>query len=175
MQVTYALGWCMLRAAGRELGYTQAVETFQAAIAAGRALDVFRRFIAAQGGDPRVCDDYSLLPAAAQRLEFSAPASGFIARIDSFEVGMAAIDTGAGRRKKEDAIAYGSGFTFHANVGDKVEKGQKLVTIHSDRPEQATAVRERLAQAIRIDPRPAAKPKMILHLVDKDGIRPWPY
>ena len=49
---------------------------------------------------------------------------------------MAAIDTGAGRRKKEDAIAYGSGFVFHANVGDPVEKGQTLVTIHSDRPEQ---------------------------------------
>ena len=88
---------------------------------------------------------------------------------------MAAIDTGAGRRKKEDAIAYGSGFIFHANVGDRVEKGQKLVTVHSDRPEQTTAVLERLAQAIQIGPRPVAKPKMILHLVDKDGIKPWPY
>ncbi len=175
MEVTFALGWCMLRAAGQELDYPQAIEKFEEAIASGRALDVFRRFIAAQGGDPRVCDDYSLLPAAAQRLEFAAPASGFIARIDSFAVGMAAIDTGAGRRKKEDAIAYGSGFIFHANVGDKVEKGQKLVTIHSDRPEQTTAVLDRLAQAIRIGPRPVAKPRMILHLVDKDGIKPWPY
>jgi pyrimidine-nucleoside phosphorylase len=175
MQVTYALGYCMLRAAGKELDYPQALEKFKEAITSGRALEVFRRFIAAQGGDPRVCDDYSLLPAAAQRLEFAAPASGFIARIDSFEVGMAAIDTGAGRRKKEDAIAYGSGFIFHANIGDKVEKGQKLVTIHSDRPEQATAVLERLAQAIHIGPQSVAKPKMILHLVDKDGIRPWPY
>ncbi len=175
MQVTYALGWCMLRAAGQEMGYPQAIEKFGEAIASGRALDVFRRFIAAQGGNAKVCDDYSLLPAAPLQAEFAAPVSGFITRVDSFEVGMTAIDTGAGRRKKEDAIAYGSGFTFHANVGDKVEKGQKLVSIHSDRPQQAPAVLERLAKAIQIGPRPAAKPKMILHLVDKDGVRPWPY
>jgi pyrimidine-nucleoside phosphorylase len=175
MQVTHALGYCMLQAAGGKLSYTQALERFAEAIASGRALDVFRSFIAAQGGDPRVCDDYSLLPASSQQVEFSAPASGFLARIDSFAVGMAAIDTGAGRRKKEDAIAYGSGFVFHANVGDKIEKGQKLVTIHSDRPEQMPAVMERLAAAIQFSRQPVARPKTVLHLVDKDGVRPWPY
>jgi len=175
MQVTYALGWCMLQAAGKTAAYARAVGMFQEAIASGRALGVFRSFIAAQGGDPRVCDDYSLLPAARQQTEFLAPSSGHIARIDSYAVGMAAIDTGAGRRKKEDAVAYGSGFVFHANVGDKIRKGQKLVTVHSDRPERTPAVLERLAQAIRIGPQPAAKPKMILHLVDKDGVHPWLY
>ena len=174
MEVTFALGWCMLRAAGNEMAYARAVEMFQQAIASGRALEVFRRFIAAQGGDPGVCDDYALLPAAAQQAEFAAPASGFIAGIDSYAVGMAAIDTGAGRRKKEDAIAYGSGFIFHANVGDKVAKGQKLVTIHSDRPAQTPAVLERLAAAIRFSAKPVARPKMVLHLVDKDGVHPWP-
>jgi len=88
---------------------------------------------------------------------------------------MAAIDTGAGRRRKEEAIAYGSGFIFHANVGDRVEKGQKLVTVHSDRPGQTPAVMERLAAAIAISRKPVPRPKMILHLVDNDGVHPWPY
>jgi pyrimidine-nucleoside phosphorylase len=175
MQVTYALGFCMLRAAGKRMDFEKAVELFQDAIVSGRALEVFRRFIAAQNGNPKVCDDYSLLPASSQQVEFIAPVSGYISRIDSYAVGMAAIDTGAGRRKKEDAIAFGSGFVFHANVSDRIEKGQTLVTIHSDRPEQTPAVLERLGKAIQIGPRPVAKPKMILHLVDKDGIRPWPY
>jgi pyrimidine-nucleoside phosphorylase len=174
MQVTYALGFCMLRAAGKATGYAQAVEMFQETIASGRALEVFRRFIAAQGGDPRICDDYSLLPASSQQLEFTAPVSGYVSRIDSYAVGMAAIDTGAGRRKKEDAIGYGSGFVFHANVGDKVVKGQKLATIHSDRPEQTPSVLTRLSVAIEFSQQPVAKPKMILHLVDKEGVKPWP-
>jgi pyrimidine-nucleoside phosphorylase len=175
MEVTYALGWCMLRAAGNKMTYDRAVTTFREAIASGRALEVFRSFIAAQGGDAKICDDYSLLPAAREKIAFSAPASGIISRIDSFEVGMAAIDTGAGRRRKEDAIAYGSGFIFHANVGDRIEKGQKLITVHSDRPEQTTAVLERLGKAIQIGQQPMARPKMVLHLVDKDGVQPWPY
>jgi len=175
MQVTYALGFCMLRAAGHKTSYAQAGEMFREAIASGRALDVFRRFIAAQGGDPRVCDDFSLLPAASQKVEFPAPASGFITAIDAFRVGMAAIETGAGRRKKEDAVAFGSGFVFHANVGDRIEKGQSIVTVHSDRPERTPEVLERLGQAIRIGSRSVAKPKMVLHLVDKDGVHPWPY
>jgi pyrimidine-nucleoside phosphorylase len=175
LQVTYALGFCMLRAAGKATSYAQAKAMFEGAITSGRALDVFKRFIAAQGGDPRVCDDYSLLPAASERVEFPAPASGTIAAIDTFSVGMAAIETGAGRRKKEDAVAFGSGFIFHANVGDRIEKGQSIVTVHSDRPERTPAVLERLRQAIRIGPRSVAKPKMVLHLVDKDGVRSWDY
>ena len=173
MQVTYALGYAMLRAAGRKVEYKEAAAEFDAAIAGGRAMDVFRRFVAAQGGDARVCDDYSLLPAAAERAEYRAPAAGIIQAIDSLEVGMAAIDTGAGRRKKEDAIAYGSGFTFQANVGDRVEKSQVLVTVHSDRPDRTADVLARLGAAIRIGPQPVPRPKMVHHLVDKDGARLW--
>jgi pyrimidine-nucleoside phosphorylase len=175
MQVTFALGWCMLRAAGKEMEFGRAVEMFEQAIASGRALEVFRRFIAAQGGDARACDDYALLPACRHREELPAPAAGHIERIDSFAVGMAAIDTGAGRRRKEDAVDHGAGFVFHANVGDSVKKGEPLLTIHSDRPELLPAVRERLLAAIRIGARPVARAKMILHLVDKDGVTPWPY
>ena len=173
MEVTYALGFGMLKAAGQKTSEAQAGEMFREAIASGRALDVFRRFIAAQGGDPRVCDDYSLLPASSGKAEFPAPASGFIEAIDSFQIGMAAIDTGAGRKVKEDAIDYGSGFVFQAKVGDRIEKGQTIVTVHSDRPERTPAVLERLGQAIRIGPGPVAGPKMVLYLVDKDGVYPW--
>ena len=174
MEATYALGFCMLRLAGKKISYAEASEIFHQAIASGRALDVFKRFIAAQGGDPRVCDDYSLLPAALQQVEYRAPSSGFLAAIDALSVGLAAIDTGAGRRKKEDTISFGSGLVFKAKVGDRVRKGQKIVSIHTDRPEQISAVLERLGQAIRIGPRCVAKPKMVLHMVDKDGIHPWP-
>ncbi len=115
----------------------------------------------------------SLLPAAAERTEFPAARSGFVEAIDAFEVGRAAIDTGAGRRRKEDAVAHGGGFVFHAKIGDPVEKGRPVVTVHSDRPDRLPAVLERLAGAIRIGPRPVAAPELVRHLVDRDGVRPW--
>ncbi len=173
LEVTFALGECMLRAAGRRMARGEAEGMFREAIASGRALDVFRRFIAAQGGDPRVCDDPSLLPAAAERVTYAALRSGYVEAIDAFEVGMAAIDTGAGRKRKEDAVAHGGGFVFHAKIGDPVEKGRPVVTVHSDRPDRLPAVLERLSGAIRIGPRPVVAPKLIRHLVDKDGVHPW--
>jgi pyrimidine-nucleoside phosphorylase len=175
LEVTYALGYCMLRAAGFDLTYAQVENKFQAEIASGRVLEIFRRFISAQGGDAKVCDDYSILPAAREKIEFTAQVSGYVSRIDSFAVGMAAIDAGAGRRKKEDAIDHGSGFVFQAKVGDKVKKGQPLVAIHCDRSAQIPAVRERLQAAIQFSQKPVPKPKMVLHLVDKDGVHPWPH
>ena len=104
-----------------------------------------------------------------------APRAGRGARREGGGPGGAQRRHGAGRRRKEDAVAHGAGFIFHANVGDAVKKGQPLLTIHSDRPDTLPAVRERLLAAIRIGARPVAKPKMILHLVDKDGVRPWPH
>ncbi len=173
LEISFALGECMLKVAGLTTAAAGAKGLFREAIASGRALDVFRRFVAAQGGDPRVCDDPARLPAAAERTELPAPSTGFIESIDAFEVGMAAIDTGAGRKKKEDAVAPGAGFVFHAKIGDPVEKGRPLVTVHSDRPDRLPAVLERLSGAIRIGPRPVAVPKLIRHRVDKDGVRPW--
>lgn len=173
MEVSFALAYCMLRLAGKKIGYAEAAQLFRETIASGRSLEVFRRFIAGQGGDPRVCDDYSLLPAAAQQVEFRAPSSGFIVGIDAFPVGMAAIDIGAGRRKKGDGIRYGSGFIFHAKLGGRVEKGQAIVTVHSDRPDQTAAALERLERAIRIGPQYAAPPRLVAHIVDKDGVRIW--
>ena len=175
MQVTYALGFCMLRAAGRETA------TRRPPKCSGRPSPRAGPWTSSGGSSPpraAIRGSATIIPCCPpprERMEFAAPASGFIEAIDAFSVGMAAIDTGAGRRKKEDAIAYGSGFVFHASVGDRVEKGQTIVTVHSDRPERTPAVLERLGRAIRIGPRPVAKPKMILHLVDKDGARPWPY
>jgi len=173
LEVSFALGECMLNAAGRTKTGAEAGRMLREAVASGRALDVFRRFLAAQGGDPRVCDDPARLPTAAERTEFLAPRSGFIEAIDAFEVGMAAIDTGAGRKRKEDAVAPGAGFVFQAKVGDPVEKGRPVVAVHSDRPDRLPAVLERLAGAIRIGPGPVAAPKLIRHLVDRNGIHPW--
>jgi pyrimidine-nucleoside phosphorylase len=174
LRVSFALGTCMLRTAGRDVSCKEAAEMFMEAIVSGRALEIFRKFIAAQGGDARVCADYSLLPAAAETSELLAPGSGFIQSIDAFAVGMAAIDVGAGRRSHEDSIGHGSGFIFRAKVGDKVEKGRALVTVHSDRPAATPDIMERLRSAIKIGPGPVRPPRLVRRLVDKDGVHPWP-
>ncbi|MDT4937955.1 MAG: thymidine phosphorylase [Pseudonocardiales bacterium] len=95
----------------------------------GRAMDVWRRMIAAQGGDP-----LAPLPVAAERHVVAAPSSGVLTRLDAMAVGVAAWRLGAGRARKEDAVSAGAGVVMHAKPGDQVRAGQPLLELHTDEP-----------------------------------------
>ena len=102
----------------------------------GRAMDVWRRMISAQGGDPAAA-----LPTARERHIVTAPASGVLSRLDAFAVGVAAWRLGAGRARKEDPVSAGAGVVMLAKPGDAVEQGQPLLELHADDPDRfATAL-----------------------------------
>jgi thymidine phosphorylase len=95
----------------------------------GRAMDVWRAMIAAQGGDPA-----APLPTARERHVVAAPVSGLLTRLDAFAVGVAAWRLGAGRARKEDAVSAGAGVVMLAKPGDEVREGQPLLELHTDDP-----------------------------------------
>jgi thymidine phosphorylase len=100
-----------------------------AALRDGRAMDVWRRMVAAQGGDP-----LAPLPVAAERHVVTAPATGVLTRLDALAVGVAAWRLGAGRARKEDAVSAGAGVVMFAKPGDAVHEGQPLLELHTDDP-----------------------------------------
>jgi thymidine phosphorylase len=131
VELTVALGREMLTAAGID-GKDPAE-----ALRDGSAMDVWRRMIAAQGGDPD-----ARLPTAAETDVVPAPASGVLRRLDAYAVGLAAWRLGAGRARKEDRVSAGAGVEMHAKPGDDVREGDPLLTLHADdakRFEQALA------------------------------------
>ncbi|HEY9373246.1 thymidine phosphorylase [Streptomyces sp.] len=101
------------------------------ALADGSAMDVWRRMIAAQGGDPD-----ATLPVAREQHVVTAPTSGVLTRLDAYDVGIAAWRLGAGRARKEDPVQAGAGVQLHAKPGDTVTAGQPLMTLHTDTPEK---------------------------------------
>jgi pyrimidine-nucleoside phosphorylase len=173
MAVTFGLGAGMLVAAGIETDYERAIQKLKKTLGSGEPLEIFRKFIAAQGGETRVCDDYSLLPQSKHQEELPAETDGYISKINAYEVGMTAIDIGAGRRKKDETIDHSAGFVFNKKVGDKIKKGETILTIHTNKPESIDAAKERLKKAIFITPGKGEERKMILYLVDKKGIKEW--
>ncbi len=171
MAVTFALGAAMLVAAGVETDYDRALQTLEEVLASGKPLEVFRKFIAAQEGDPAVCDDYALLPRSGHQVVLAAEREGFISKIDAYEVGMAAIDIGAGRRQKEDTIDHSAGFIFNKKVGDRVEPGDTILTIHTNNEKSIEGAKVRLTNAITITLNEPKERKKILYRVDKDGMK----
>jgi len=139
VDLTVALAREMLDAAGR----TDADP--RAALADGRAMDVWRRMISAQGGDPD-----APLPTAKETETITAPADGVLTRLDAYAVGVCAWRLGAGRARQGDAVQAAAGVELHAKPGDRVTAGQPLLTMHTDTPERFDRARQALEGGIDI-------------------------
>lgn len=98
-------------------------------LSSGAALEKFRRMIEAQGGDPRVVDDPSILPQARFRAQVIANAMGYIELVDAYDIGRAASALGAGRQKKEDVIDPTAGILLRKKVGDEVKAGDEIAVL----------------------------------------------
>lgn len=124
----------------------------QEALESGAGLRLFQRVIELQGGDPRVCDDPSLLPRAPETVELRAVESGYVTRIACREVGHAAMLLGAGRETVESRIDPAVGLILHKNVGDEVDAGDLLLTLHVGGRQRLEEVVARLQAAILVTP-----------------------
>lgn len=113
-----------------------------AALKDGRAMDVWRRMIAAQGGDPA-----AKLPVARESETIYAPADGVLVGLDALSIGVAAWRLGAGRARKEDQVQAGAGVRMHAKPGAVVRSGEPLMTMLTDDPSRFNRAREALQDA----------------------------
>jgi pyrimidine-nucleoside phosphorylase len=128
-------------------------------IASGKALEKFRECIRLQGGDARVIDDTSLLPTAKLHATVTSKTSGYVTSTQCRDLGVALAMLEGGRGKKEDLIDHGVGLEFHKRIGDSVESGEKLVTIHYNAEAKLDEARNLIAASFEIgNTRPAARP-----------------
>ncbi|MEX1908191.1 thymidine phosphorylase [Janibacter sp. Y6] len=161
VDLTVALAVEMLAGAGRP----QDEAEVRAALSDGRAMDVWRAMISAQGGDPQ-----AELPRARETEQVVADRDGVLESLDALAVGVAAWRLGAGRARKEDPVQAGAGVELHARPGDQVRAGQPLLTLHTDTPERFARAQEALAGAWRVGDTAAASGSVVLDRVDADGV-----
>jgi len=131
----------------------------------GAGRERFERMLAAQGGHLE-----RGLPLAPARIAVGADVDGYVEGIDALEVGLSALELGAGRTRKEDRIDPAAGFVIQAPVGARVRKGEPLVTVHARTPELVERVASRIRNAWRIVDREVRRPPHVLARVDRDGV-----
>jgi pyrimidine-nucleoside phosphorylase len=117
------------------------------AIADGSAFRKFRLLVQAQGGDPTYVDDVSKLPRARFVENVNSPWAGWLEHVDARLVGEASVSLGAGRSRKTDAIDHAVGIVVHHRVGDRVEEGEPLFTIHANDEGRAAEARHQILSA----------------------------
>lgn len=161
-EVTLALTAEMLVLGGKAKDEAEARKKLLAVIADGSAEKKLHQLVAAQGGDPSAIADLSKLPRAKSTVTVAATAKGFITGIDSEAIGLAAMALGAGREKSTDTIDAAVGFVLEKKVGDAVQVGEPLVTVHLNSDARLADVKARILKAYRIGEAAPAKRPLIL-------------
>ncbi|PFH82036.1 pyrimidine-nucleoside phosphorylase [Bacillus sp. AFS088145] len=130
----------------------------------GKALEVFKAFLVAQGGDGSVVDDPSKLPQAKYVQEVVAKQDGYVSQIVADAVGTAAMKLGAGRATKESVIDLAVGLMLNKKVGEAVKKGESLVTVYSS-TEDISEVEKDLLENIKISTEKVEEPTLVYDLI----------
>jgi len=154
MEVTYALTAHMLVLGGAAVNEADARKKMTLAIGSGTALRKFREMCAAQGGDPRVVDDYKFLPTAKKLVEVRAPADaqGFVSEVDALKCGHAIMALGGGRAAVTDKVDHAVGLADLIKIGEPVSPGTRLCTLHVNDEAKGARAEALVREAIKFSP-----------------------
>ncbi len=158
-ELCLTLGSCILTESGAAHSDDEARSKLEAGISDGTALAKLAQLVAAQGGDAQSVYDTSMLPRAEIMLDVPSVASGYVNRISAEDVGLVSMQLGGGRADKDSVIDLAVGLVLHKKVGDYVNPGESLATIHASSQEKAEQAARRLADSYVISAdRPERRP-----------------
>lgn len=146
-QLVLVLGSIMTVKAGRAENTEEAERLLRESLESGRAFEVFKAFIRAQGGNPEEVEHPELLPSAEYQEAVCAESDGFVSDIRTEEIGKICLLLGGGRETKESAIDLSVGLVLCKKKGDAVKKGDPLAVIHASDPEKLTEAKKRLLES----------------------------
>lgn len=166
LELCLVLGSQMLLAAKRVTTMEEGRALLQSVLDNGQALQVFKTFIAAQGGNPDVVDHPEQLPQAPHVIAVESPQTGYVQEWKALEVGKIAGHLGAGRMTKEDTIDLSVGVVLNKKVGDPVEQGEALAYIHAARPNVDQEIQD-LLSAVTISNQAMTPAPLIHEIIQK--------
>ena len=165
LELCLTLGSCMLTEAGMAETIERARDMLKESISSGAALEKLSLMVSAQHGDGRDVYDTSRLPLAPVQYEALAEAGGYVQRIEAEKVGLVSMHLGGGRATKDSEIDLSVGLVLHKKVGDKVEVGESLATIHASSREKAEEAARLLKNCFELSRRPVEHRSFIKAIV----------
>ncbi len=173
MEVTYALGAEMLLLAGVATDATEAWKHLSESISSGSALEKFKEIVQAQGGDPRIVEDESLLPAARFAEAFVSTRDGYVSEIAPRAIGYGIIALGGGRQSMEDTVDPDVGFVIDTKPGAAVQRGERLATVHAKDEAGIEKGMNVLSEAITLSNERGKCLPLISRRITADGVTTW--
>ncbi len=160
------LSGAMIYLGGKASSINEGVEISQSLINNGKAFEKFCEIVKAQGGKVRYIDNPEKYPKSKVIEKVYSKNSGYINKIDTFALGMAALELGAGRMKKEDKIEPKAGIIFYPKIGDKIRKGDLIAELRCESAKKITFVKQKLYDIIEFSDTEASKPELIKRIIN---------
>ncbi len=164
-ELALRLSGIMVYLGGKAASPQEGLNVAKAALESGAALKKIEEFICAQGGNPAVINDYSLLPQPSVKMELVAAKAGYVSRIEARRIGLASQHTGAGRATKEDTIDLSAGIYLNKKVGEFVGQGESLATFFGNDEEKIKAAMAEAKDAFCIVDEPTTPPVLIKEII----------
>ncbi|MBI3578304.1 MAG: thymidine phosphorylase [Ignavibacteriales bacterium] len=173
MEVTFVLAGAMLMLGKRAKNIDEGIILAKQSVKDGSAYKKFLDLVRVQGGDVSAIENLERYPLSKHSIEVKASEDGYIAEIDSLELGLTSIELGAGRARIDDVIDPKAGVVLKKKVGDTVEINDTVAVFYTDKETALHAAKDRIAKAFRVQPAPPKKKSMIVSYIDKNGVKEW--
>lgn len=171
-ELSLLLAGTMIHLGGKAASVEEGIEMGRASIADGSAFRCFVDVARAQDADVSVMLAPETYPKADILHEIKAESDGVVVGFESYEIGMAGVESGAGRLKKEDPIDPTAGIDLRVKLGDRVRRGEVVAILHTSREksDRVTAISERIRKAIHIGNTAVNPSKAVTHVINRDGV-----
>jgi len=164
-EVTHHLSGAMIYIGGKAASLKEGISISKEMISSGKAYDKFRKIVEFQGGDFSYIKNLNKYKKSKYSLKILSPHAGYIKAIDNYEIGMSALELGAGRRTKEDLIDPKAGIIFKAKIGYRYKKNDLLAELFTDDKSIIDSVEKRILGAISFSKEKVGKPKLIKKVI----------
>jgi pyrimidine-nucleoside phosphorylase len=163
VDLTHELAAWMFYLGGKSSSVEEGKRLSEDLLASGKALAKFRELVEAQGGNPDVCSDPSLLPRSKHVVDLDAESDGRVRSIQSEQLGFASLVLGGGRLRKEDSVDPAVGIVLHKKVGSTVRRGDPICTVHYNDEKKFNEARGMILKSYEIGAEPLAQARPLVH------------
>lgn len=165
-ELSLILAGAMIYLGRKAKSFEEGIEKAITLLNSGKAFDKFLELVKVQGGDISYIKNPDRYPKSRYHKKIKMLKDGFISFIDTYEIGMAAIDLGAGRLKKEDKIDPKAGIIFNYKLGDKINKGDVIAEVFSDSNEKINLAEKRILNSIKLSERKTKIPALVKQIIN---------
>jgi pyrimidine-nucleoside phosphorylase len=173
MEVTYVLGGTMVFLGGKAQSIEEGIALCRSAIWSGKAYEKFLALVERQGGDVSFLQEPGKYPRPRHLIEVRSPSAGYVQGFATLEIGVLGVELGAGRMTVDASVDPKAGIILSKKLGDRVERGDLLAVIATDRDDQAGKAAERFLGAVTIGNDAVTVSPRVISYVDGGGVRPW--